>query len=68
MHLIMFVFLRFEQHLLGQVPWSIATSPALALIRLTQLLLALFTFQLVPLVENPCQDPVQDPIGFSVGS
>ena len=30
----MFAFLRFEQHLLAQVSWSMASSPALALIRL----------------------------------
>ena len=29
----MFTFLRFEQHLLAQVCWSMASSPALALIR-----------------------------------
>ena len=40
----MLAFLRFEQHLLAQGPWSMATSPALALIRAGQLLSALFTF------------------------
>ena len=33
-HLMMFAFLRFEQHLLAQVCSSMVSSPALALIRL----------------------------------